>query len=1463
MRSSAVLTGLVMLLMVLSAFAALPAKTASAAAADEDVLYIAMQADMLDFNYWNLASNSVWKANVIGFGFEALSAADFDLRPVPSLAESWAFDEDTLTVDITLRQGVLFHDGVELTADDVYFTYLMGRSGTTYSDNMVSAFDADDSGDLSIEEIEDGIEVVDDYHLTMTMAKPYGQFFGSTLGVPIMPKHIWEDHVDPVEMTVDVNWGDDPDAAIGTGPWYYAEGVTNSYRVMKKYDNYWGIGETTPYGMPLYPNEVDTLFYKIFTSIDTAILALQGGQVDYIAWAVTAGRVPSLQSDPNIELEYMSDAGYFYMAFNQKREPMNNLTFRKAVSHLIDKAQIVDVYMGGFGQEGSTPVSPFFGEWHNPAATKYAYDIDMANDLLDEAGFLDVNGDGWREMPDGSLIEKITLLTPPADYDPIRIRAGQMIATNMRAVGINVEAKPIDFNTLVAKMTAFDYQMLILGYRFTGYTECVSVLFDIFGYAAGSNNFAWWSDANPNPYYSDIGGVSTLADEATQEYVDEFAELEAAARASFDVAEQIDLVKQGQEITSLAMPANILYYRVNVEAHNKIWTNWTVFDGTLINSYNLCTLVYSEAGGATGGGAVTTLSAGITAPEKVKAGESVTAYVKAIDNLGNPVADADVEVTIDAGASVTPESGSTDSDGVFEFSVMGEMVGISTVMVNVASGSLEADDSVGIRVNSLGGIAVSVMPEKTVLAPGEDIDVDLMVTDVNGDPVEGATVTIDPYLLGYGTIAPSTLVTGATGMGTMVYSAPEDSLPGQHMLATLAASVSHPMYSLTNFAASTIAVYNDAAFDWHLTSIESVTTTALSAASPTTTIEVMATDAAGDPLTGEVLGITYSDDTLVVSPETEVTTDGSGLASFDVEMDDTGMDAALRVTIGNRAIANSIMDTVTLTYSDAGGLTDMYGGYVQYSSTKFMDSLSTLDVTFYVFDSQGDPADVTASVVVAGTAYGQLTDWSGTEYNSLFDFAGINILTEADGQNLVTAGSYAAPEYIDEWVWDDVAEAWVALDIVGVEVVGGEYAMTIEGVDMAHIDLIMDLFMCPNSTADFNWDTANHDIMGQTTISSHYGQARAMELTTVVYEIEKPVLEAKSSEFDETTATVTAYDENNDPIDGAEIAIYGSSAYGVDPESEVVGADGTAEFSILGAAYNPVSEEFDDIVRDVNPTVYIRADLPGKMTLFSQTQLVVEPLRESVYMEAEPLLDVYMIGEMLHISATVVDKLGDPYPDLPVTVGVGEVGAVVTPTVLTDNDGVATLVVDTSEISDAPAAVVAISLATGGTPEGATARMMVAVQNMGPAIEITWPADDGEVEGPDAALTAAVLDFNGIDTVTVQVDDETPIDVSVTAGAMGVAVSEVLEDIGEGEHTVTVSATDSLGVSSEAEVTFTVVKATGETDMMAWAVAAIGWIIAAVVLVVLLMKMRKPKEPSPVAMEEEPVASPEPAEPME
>ncbi len=1455
MKNKAVLAGVVMALMVLSAFAAMPAKTASAAAAEEDVLYIAMQEDMEDFNNYNLASNSVWKYYVIGMGFEALATADYDLRPIPFLAESWTFNEATLTVDIKLREGVLFHDMTEMTAEDVHFSYLMARNGTTYSSNLIPAFDADDDNVVNETELNDGITIVDTYNLQMTMAKPYGQFFSSTLGIPIVPKHIWENHVDD-DNQVDVTWSDET-AAIGTGPWHYTEGVTSSYRVMEKFDSYWGVDYTTPAGMPTFPIVVDKVFYKIYTSIDTAILALQAGDVDYIAWAVTAGRVPALQTNPNIELEYMSDAGYFYLAFNMKKEPMNNISFRKAVSHLIDKDQLVDVYMGGFGKAGSAAVSPFFGEWHNPTVTTYAFDIDAANALLDAAGYLDANGDGWRDMPDGSLMDKITLLTPPADYDPIRIRAGQMIATNMREVGINVEAKPIDFNTLVAKLVAFDYQMLIIGWNFSGYTECVSVLYDIYGAAAASNNWAFWSDTNSNPLYEDLGGVSTLADERTMELVDEFSALEDLARETFDVAEQIDYVLQGQQIIADAVPCNVLYYRVNVEAHGKVWTNWTQFDGTLMNPFNLCTLEYSGVGGTTGGGVVTTsLSAGLTIPEKVKCDQSVDAYVKAIDNLGNSVAGAAVEVNVTSGATATPANGTTDEDGVFEFALMGDASGVSTVTVTVTSDSLEATDSTDVLVTSLGGLGVEVIPAKTALVAAEDVEISVRVTDVNGDPVEGATVTVDPYLLGYGSISPSSgvVVTDADGMGTMTYSAPDEDTLNQHLLVTLAASVSHPKYTLSNLAASSMVIYNDAASVWRMTAIESVTTTALSAASPTTTIEVMAMDAAGSPLASEVLGITYSDDTIVVGAETEVTTDGSGLASFDVEIDDIGVDAALRVTIGNRAVANSIMDTVTLTYSDAGGLTDMYGGYVQYAAPKFVDPLGTVDLTFYVFDSQGNPADVNSSVVVAGTAYGQLTDWNESQWNSLWDYAGLNILTEADGQNIVSAGSYAAPEFADVPDW------WVYVDTPGIEVAGGEYSITVEGVDMAHLDLVMDVFLMPNSTADFSTDTGNHVITGLTTISSNYGYGRAAALTTVVYEIDKPVLEARASDFDETTVTVTAYDEDGDPINGADLSIYGSNDYGVSTDSSISGADGVVTFDIVAAAYNAASGEYDAITRATNPTMYLRADVDGSMALFSQTQLVIEPYAESVYLELVPLLDVYNIGSLVQMSAKVVDQNGDPYADLPVSIDISGVGTVLTPTLQTDEGGNVTLVIDTSDISDVSAATIAATLTTGGTPEGATARMTAALRNIGPDIAIGSPTEDGEVEGDNATVRGAIFDYNGVAVATLTVDGGTPISLGADGSTATVWISEVLDDLDEGEHTIVISATDTLGASSEEEITFTIVEgADGGADMLAWGLAAIGWIIAVVALVLVLKyKPKKEIETGLVeAPEDEPVLEPE------
>ena len=113
----------------------------AAAQTSEGVLRIATLQDLPDFNPWNLASNSVWKADVLGFGFEGLVGLDYDLMPYPQLAQSWNFVDNmdgTYSYVFTLRPGVLFNDGLSsVTADDVVFMYKAAREGTTFSSNII------------------------------------------------------------------------------------------------------------------------------------------------------------------------------------------------------------------------------------------------------------------------------------------------------------------------------------------------------------------------------------------------------------------------------------------------------------------------------------------------------------------------------------------------------------------------------------------------------------------------------------------------------------------------------------------------------------------------------------------------------------------------------------------------------------------------------------------------------------------------------------------------------------------------------------------------------------------------------------------------------------------------------------------------------------------------------------------------------------------------------------------------------------------------------------------------------------------------------------------------------------------------------------------------------------------------------------------------------------------------------
>ena len=1493
MKNRAILSGIVMLLTVLSAFAAMPAT--QAAAEDSGTLYIAMQQDIPDFNNWNLASNSVWKANVINWGFESLSGLDYNMMPYYYLAESWDFYQNNYTVIVHLREGVMFHDqpdygyeAEEMTAEDVVFTYHAARHGTTYASNIINAFDTDGvevgqdefDGVVTQEEIEIGVWEIDDYTVGMKMGKPYGQFFTSTLGVPIVPMSIWntEDGLN-VDGTFNVLWNDEL-ATVGTGPWKYKEGESNIYRIMERNEDYWGKDFETPAGYKLYAPNVMQIYYKIYASIDTAILALQAGNVDHIAWAITAGRVPSLQSDPNIELEYLEDNGYFYLAFNEKMEPMNMLPFRKAVSYLIDKEQIVNVYMGGFGSKGTAVEPPYWDDWMNESVESYPYDdpfdgtTTIPEDMLDDAGLVDLNGDGWRDLPDGRPMEKIIILTPPADYDPIRIRAGQMIAKNMREIGLNAEAKAIDFDTLVARLNSMAYQMLIIGWSLA--SDPVYNVFDIIGPKSSGNTFGFWTEDDPNPFYADLLGVNTLADAETQDLAREVQRLGGLAQANFTVEGQMMYTRWGQGVIADAVPCNVLYYRVNILAHSTRWTGWLPFLGDVFgpgaNPYSLANLELSAAGGAAGG-VTESVNVALSIPNNVGIGNDANGYVMAVNNMGSPVSGAAIALSsssVDGGAStvtISPASGTTDADGVMEFTITGASVGYSFVDVTATVGTIVSDDrsSISSVEEYPATLYLAVTPEQQVLMPGDTTVVNLDVFDGDGDPVAGANVSIDLNLVSYGTIQDDVewILTDASGHAEMTYIAPT-TIPdiNTHLTLTLSYAVAKEGYSWTNEAAANLLVYNDAAPDWVMARVTDVATTALNSGANTTSIDVEVVDDEGNALADHALAVSYSDESMVFDPVISVVTDGTGVATVDIQLKDMADSGALKVTIVNNTVLNAVAASVTLTYVGTTAPTaTMYGGYITFTEVaQYMEPLESVEATVMVWDQDGVAADgINASLVLSATPYGSLVWNDDINWDTLWDYLGVSIVTGADDGSYVTSGpmnTWFDQDNYDEWMYD--TGEWLFWDwgaMTGVDITGGSYTFTIYGVGVAHTDLLGSIYFVPEGLGFFNDTTYGYQIDGQTSIVSEYVIGRSYEVVTATYEIADPVMAVKLSDFDTTTVTGWVTDQNGDAVQDADLNVYqngmtGNAAYGVelgDPTDATGESVATVTALGRGDVVSPASIRAD---------LYVNPVVEGAVSMFAQTHIFMYVQRTFASIEA--IYDIQDIGSWdLNVSVDVVDFAGDPVSDLTVKMTV-DIGEVTGGSLVTDSEGMAWFLITTPTLEETTAAfMMAQFKAVGPGYEISVATAKIALQNMAPSVFVTM-TKQGTTEaivsggsivlGTNLSVTANAFDANGLQAASIVVDGTSTVIPGAASGTFGDqqrSYTVVLTGLSLGSHTVTVNATDALGVMSESAYTFEVVESTDtgdDTDSTLWIVlAAVGWIVAAIAIVLLLMKTMKPK----------------------
>jgi peptide/nickel transport system substrate-binding protein len=367
--------------------------------------------------------------------YSNLIRTDKNLRLEGELAEGWDISKDEMTITFHLRQGVKWHDGVEVTADDVDFTYrymIDPKTPTAYAE--------------SFRQIQRA-EVLDRYAYRVTYEKPYSPALLSW-GIWILPKHILEA---PWKAGVKLPETPQNRHPIGSGPFLFREWKTGEKIVLEANPNYF---EGRPY--------IKRVAYRIIPDQSTMFLELKARNIDMAGLTPIQFRrqtdFPAFRKAFN-KYGYLAN-GYAYLGFNLLDHRFQDKRVRQAMACAIDKREIIEGVLLGLGQEAVGPYKP--GTWWYKSDVKtYPFDPERAKALLAEAGWKDRNSDGIL-VRDG---KPFTFTIRTNQGNAVRKDTAEIIQRRLRAVGIDAQIHIVEWaafiNTFIRKR---DFEAIILGW---------------------------------------------------------------------------------------------------------------------------------------------------------------------------------------------------------------------------------------------------------------------------------------------------------------------------------------------------------------------------------------------------------------------------------------------------------------------------------------------------------------------------------------------------------------------------------------------------------------------------------------------------------------------------------------------------------------------------------------------------------------------------------------------------------------------------------------------------------------------------------------------------------------------------------------------------------------------------------------------------------------------------------------
>jgi peptide/nickel transport system substrate-binding protein len=322
--------------------------------------------------------------------FEGLTRFGPDGSVRPALATTWEASDDGTSYTFHLASGVTFHDGTAMDAEDVKFS--LDRARAEDSANAQKALFA---GIASV-------DVVDPLTVKVTLSAPNGNFpFNMAWGdaVIVAPESIDTAATNPV----------------GTGPFKFESWTQGDRIEIVRNDSYWG-----------EPAALSKATFRIIADPTAAFAAMMAGDVDAFPNFPAPETLPQLAADPRFKVIVGSTEGETILAMNNKQPPLDNVKVREAIAHAINRQDIIDGAMFGYG----TPIGTHFAP-HNPDYVDLTgmsdFDPEKSKALLAEAGVSDL---------------KLRLALPPPTYAR---RGGEIIAAQLAAVGIQTEITNVEW----------------------------------------------------------------------------------------------------------------------------------------------------------------------------------------------------------------------------------------------------------------------------------------------------------------------------------------------------------------------------------------------------------------------------------------------------------------------------------------------------------------------------------------------------------------------------------------------------------------------------------------------------------------------------------------------------------------------------------------------------------------------------------------------------------------------------------------------------------------------------------------------------------------------------------------------------------------------------------------------------------------------------------------------------------